>query len=661
MTTETSDSLNAEMDTAIAWFEGLKGASVQINHDCLDPLTGNLHMWAGKHGTLTGANPFGAALIAVGNKTKTFERDDFTVTAPAGAAPGEPALKPAYTGAEAVRLVNAPPLHAINSQTNPRRRRGLDLDSLRALADSILAHGLGNPILVRPLPAARVEETSDMDPRPAYEVIAGERRWRAAQLAELAEMPMFVRHMDDQAVLEMQLVENIEREDLDAMEEAEGFALLRDKLGYTVEQIAQRMGKGRGESYVRKRMKLLDLTPASREAMYDGTLQLSTGLLVSRMSEKDQVDAVKLIKSMERSLPGDRTEPAPYREVVRALFNKFHLVLDNAPFDIQDPGLVLTAGACSSCPKRTGANPDLFGDADHNAENQCTDSACWGEKKTAHVARAVADAKARGLTVMDESEAEKLLPSPYTRHVDGYEKLTDTAYIENEGTEQQREVTYADALRAQGRKAPKPTVVIHPHTGKVFEVIPEDVAEKLVPSVSDDAAPKGDRPPAHQAPERSDEHRALLDTHVRRALFYRLFESVRQRPRTLDDLRLAAIGLMCQTDDAHPHTEAFMGWSECVDADDPQEWLREKIDGLDADQLGQLITMAAMEQAVDWYNGHISSAAQEQAFFESHGLDILAVRDKVQEDLQRQQSQPQGGEAAAGDQEGSGEGEGDEA
>lgn len=639
MTTET---INAAVLT-VDELEALKGASVQIHYDATDMASNNLHMWAGKHGTLQGVNPFGAALIAVGKVTKVFDRDQFSVTAAPGAAPADGIVihGTVETTAHHVNLVEVHPLQAINSQTNPRRRRGLDVDSLRTMADSIATHGLMQPIVVRPLPASRVAETSSMDPRPAYELIAGERRWRAAQLAELAIMPMLVRDLSDEAVLELQLVENIEREDLDAMEEAEGFALLRDKLGYTVEQIAERMGKGRGPSYVRKRMKLLDLTPESRDAMYEGTLQLSTGLLVARYPAAVQAQAVKLIKSMERKLTNGGKEPAPFREVVRALFGKFNLRLDGAPFDRQDPGLVLTAGPCSTCPKRTGGSPDLFGEADDHADEACTDASCWADKKTAHVQRAMADAQARGLSVMDESEAAKLLPTPYASGLcmQGYEHTSATAYTETGNDGQEREVTYADALRAQGRKAPKPIIVIHPHTGKVFEVLPEAVAEKLVPADPEEDG-KAPRTPAQPVPATvvPPEHHALNNQHVRRALFYRLFDAVRTRPRTVEDLRLAAIGLLCQTDDAHIHTEAYMGWEESVDADDPQTYLREKIEALDADQLGQVITMAAIEQAVDWYTGHISTREQEAEFFTAQGIDILAVQAKVDEDLQRQQA-----------------------
>ncbi|MFN3494534.1 MAG: ParB/RepB/Spo0J family partition protein, partial [Hydrogenophaga sp.] len=590
--------------------QALIGSSVQIAHDCIDSMTEELHMWAGQYGTLKGTTPLGGVTVAMGKREKIFDLSQIRVVSGPSQAQAPTGTPAAAVG---VRLVSEAPLMAINSPTNPRKRRGLDMDSLRALADSIAAQGLVQPILVRPLPAARLEETAGMEPRPGFEIIAGERRWRAAQLAELPTMPMLVREMDDHAVLEVQLVENIEREDLDAMEEAEGFALLRDKLGYTVEQIAEKMGKGRGPSYVHKRMKLLDLSPASRDAMYDGTLQLSTGLLVSRLAEKDQAAALKLIKGMARKLPNGHMEPAPFREVVKAMFNKFNLLLGQAPFAIDDPGLVMTAGACTTCPKRTGANPDLFGEADQNAENQCTDSSCWAEKKTAHVARAVADAEARGLTVMDPAEAEKLLPSPHSGGwIQGYEKLSAQAYTVTGEDGKELVVTFEDALRAKGRKAPKPIVVVHPHTGKVFEVIPDAVAQQLLPVEleGEAAGSKRERLQVDTTPP-PEKHQALMSQHVRRALFHRVFDSVRNRPRTLEDLRLAAITAMCQAEDAHPHTEEFMGWGDANNADDAEAYLREKIEALDADQLGQVITMAAIEEAVDFYNGHIGTKEEE--------------------------------------------------
>ncbi|MCB4365434.1 ParB/RepB/Spo0J family partition protein [Hydrogenophaga taeniospiralis] len=652
MTTETQET------TTLTANDPAVGSTVQIRHDLTNEVDAP-HKSAGLHGVITGRDPLGGYMVKVGNQkpTRLFRADFIVTSAPSAeqldsANASTPSSATTAAEPEPIRLVNAHPLDAINSTTNPRRRRGLDLDSLRALADSILQHGLGNPILVRPLPAGRVVETSGMDPRPAYEVIAGERRWRAAQLAELSAMPMFVRHMDDRAVLEMQLVENIEREDLDPMEEAEGFALLRDELGYTVEQIAERMGKGRGTSYVRKRMKLLDLTPASREAMYDGVLQLSTGLAVAHYPAETQAKAVKIIKAMEATGTDGRRIPAPFRTVVLELYRKLNTLLKTAAFDTQDPGLVFNAGPCSTCPKRSQAAADLFAESRDAGDDSCLDTACWESKKAAHVQRVHADAKARGLEVIDGAEAAKLVPSPHSSYVMGYTPLTATAYTELGDDETMRVVTYEDALRAQGRKAPKPVIVINPHTNKAVEMIPDEVAQKLVPTEGDDEGdkpgPKG-APPPHAAPV-PEEHRALRHLDVRRALFYRLFDGVRNRPRTVEDLRLAAIAIMCQTEDAHPHVEAFMGWEEAVDADEPEEYLREKIGALDADQLGQLITMAAMEQALDWYTGNLYNVEQEAAFFEAQGIDVLAVRDKVLEDLERQQAAAGGGGSAEGDE-----------
>ena len=569
MTTEISDPIATTANDPEV------GSAVQIRHELVTD-DGAPDPAAGLHGTIAGRNPFCHFMIKIGSrKPASFARHAFIVTAAPTSQKDQNAPVWEYpqdmhvqapgisTENEAVRLVTVPPLQAINSPTNPRRRRGLDVDSLRALADSILAHGLGNPILVRPLPASRLEETAGMDPRPAYEVIAGERRWRAAQLAELPTMPMVVRHMDDQAVLEMQLVENIEREDLDPMEEAEGFQLLREKLGYTVEQIADKMGKGRGPSYVRKRMKLLDLTPESREAMYDGTLSLSTGIVVAKYPPERQAKAVQIIKAMETKGADGKPVPAPFRTVVLELYRKLNTIIKIAAFDTADPGLVLTAGPCSTCRKRTRADEDLFAEATDAGEDSCLDTACWESKTAAHVQRIHVDAKARGLQVIDGDEAVKVVPSPYSSHRQGYVPLEDYAYTEEGPDGKEREVTYADALRAQGRKAPKPVVLINPHTAKAEEVIPVAVAEKLLPQQVQQARSDRVQQAKVQAQQEEDatppEWRAMKDPAVRRAALLRAFDVIASRDRTIDDLRLMALNAW----ECEPElTEQWLGWTD---------------------------------------------------------------------------------------------------
>ena len=124
-------------------------------------------------------------------------------------------------------------------------------ESLSELADSIKSRGLVQPILVRPLPRPNPTESQ------RYEIIAGERRWRAAQMAGLTEVPVIVRQADDRAVLEMALIENLQRENLIAIEEAQGYAQLIGQFQLTQEEAAHKVGKSRAA--VANSIRLLEL------------------------------------------------------------------------------------------------------------------------------------------------------------------------------------------------------------------------------------------------------------------------------------------------------------------------------------------------------------------------------------------------------------------
>jgi ParB/RepB/Spo0J family partition protein len=619
----------------------LIGRNVRIKADAKDMGTDNLHMCAGMYGTVAKLTPFGAFMVTVGRKTKQFDRDDFDLVPDAGETHTE--VQPAAGAIIHTTLVEAPPAHAINSPTNPRKRRGLDIDSLTQLAASLRAHGFVQPITVRPLPAHRLEETAHMNPRPAYEVVAGERRWRASVLGELQVMPMLVRELTDEAVLELQLVENIEREDLDAMEEAEGFALLRDKLGYTVDQIAERIGKGKGASYVRKTMKLLELTPESREAMYDGHLGRSTGLLVARYPAERQAAVVAYIKS--QAITGvNGIEPAPFRGLAPALHARFNTDLAKAAFDINDPVLVMEAGACTSCPKRTGQAQDLFGEADRATPSSCTDESCFASKKVAHIQRIHVQAKADGMEVIDGDLALKLLPSPFGSYVSGYTLLTDVVdTIEVDGGED-REVTLEDALRKMGRKAPKPMVLVNPHTGAAIKLLPDEVANKFMPEPEPNplvARKGGSSQQGGHVDTSPPEEVAWRDSQVRRAALIRTFDVIRNRERTIEEMRLIARALL---NEEQPAVEEYLGWSTWLEELDHQEEIyafhREKIEAMNADEVGQLIAMCAMEIATTTW----IFPEKPHDLLSAYGIDLVAVQDKVAEDLARQQ------EAEASDQ-----------
>ncbi len=154
----------------------------------------------------------------------------------------------------------------------PRRR--FEPEALAELTESVRTHGILQPILVRPLPEGR------------YEIVAGERRWRAAQAAGLHEIPVTVRDLDDRTTFEIALIENIQRADLNAIEEAEGFVRLVEEHGYTPDKVAAAVGKS--ASHVRNIMRLLELPDDIRQMVIDG--RLSMGHARTIISHYDSID-----------------------------------------------------------------------------------------------------------------------------------------------------------------------------------------------------------------------------------------------------------------------------------------------------------------------------------------------------------------------------------
>ncbi|MGI9046365.1 MAG: ParB/RepB/Spo0J family partition protein [Burkholderiales bacterium] len=140
----------------------------------------------------------------------------------------------------------------------PRTR--MDDESLTDLADSIKAQGVMQPILVRPIEGSR------------YEIIAGERRWRAARLAGLTEVPTVTRIVADNAALAMALIENIQREDLNPLEEAAGIQRLIGEFGMTHQEASEAVGRSR--SAVSNMLRLLALTPAVQKLLAEGKLDM---------------------------------------------------------------------------------------------------------------------------------------------------------------------------------------------------------------------------------------------------------------------------------------------------------------------------------------------------------------------------------------------------
>jgi ParB family transcriptional regulator, chromosome partitioning protein len=154
---------------------------------------------------------------------------------------------------------------------------------LQELADSIRKQGLMQPIVVRPLPGQEGR----------YEIIAGERRWRAAQLAGLAEVPVVVRDVSDQAALAMALIENIQREDLNALEQAKGLERLSSEFGFTHQEIAEAVGRSRVA--VTNLLRLLHLSPFVQQLLADGKLDMGHARALLALTGSLQEDAARRI------------------------------------------------------------------------------------------------------------------------------------------------------------------------------------------------------------------------------------------------------------------------------------------------------------------------------------------------------------------------------
>lgn len=214
-------------------------------------------------------------------------------------------------------------------------RKDFDEAAISELADSIAQHGLIQPIVVRPTTDGR------------YSIIAGERRWRACRLAGLNEVPVIVKDADEQTLMEIALIENLQREDLNAVEEALGYRSLIDGYGLTQDEVAKRMGKSR--SAVTNALRLLSLNETELEALRRGTI--SAGHARALLSCEDNEIRSKMLlaaadgasvrelekmsaaaKKSKKSKTKENTEkPTFYSEVELSLKNELHRKVSITP------------------------------------------------------------------------------------------------------------------------------------------------------------------------------------------------------------------------------------------------------------------------------------------------------------------------------------------
>jgi len=194
-------------------------------------------------------------------------------------------------------------------------RRDFDPEALQELADSIRSQGIIQPIIARPLTKGD------------YEIIAGERRWRAAQLAGQMSVPVIVRDLSDDAALAIGLIENLQRENLNVIEEAMAFQRLIKEFGMTHEQVGEVVGK-KSRSAVSNTIRLLNLHHEVRTMLERGDLEMGHGRALLALSDEQQSSLARIVITKEMSV----------RETERLVKNTLANKADKAP-EVMDPNL----------------------------------------------------------------------------------------------------------------------------------------------------------------------------------------------------------------------------------------------------------------------------------------------------------------------------------
>jgi ParB/RepB/Spo0J family partition protein len=328
-----------------------------------------------------------------------------------------------------------------------------------------------------------------------FEIIAGERRFLGAKMAGLAEVIVDVRQATDEQVLEIQLIENLQREGLHELAEAEGYEALQEQFGHSAQEIADQVGKSK--AYVYARMKLLALCKDARKAFYEGKLNSSTALLLARIPvESVQKEALKTI-TRERY-----DGVMSVREAQELIHREYMTRLSDAGFPTEDAELVPAAGVCSACPKRTGNQPELFDDI--KGADVCTDPVCFKAKREAFAARTIAQAKETGQKVISGKEAKKIAPyGADSNNLQGYKPLDYKPY-EDPKNRTARQLLGKDY---------QPTLLHDPDTGKLVKVAPEADIKKALK----DAGVKA--PSGNSNPQSAAEKKAKLEKKFRAALY----------------------------------------------------------------------------------------------------------------------------------------------
>ena len=492
------------------------------------------------------------------------------------------------------------------SPTNPRK--SFPETELQELAESIKQLGVMQPILVRPLPAETKARAAPLADRAALEIVAGERRWRASRLAGMTDVPILLRHLDDRTVICMQVVENLQREGLNAIDEAQGFEQLQEQ-GMNAQAIADQVGKSK--AYIYAKLKLLALCEEGRALVRAGKLSESVALLVARIPVPDLQR-----KAIERVVTPDwEGEQMSYRSAARLIRDDYTHRLSRAPFDIHDERLHPIATSCEQCRDRLGNQPDTTPDL----ADVCTDNVCYQQKLSAHKTAVLTSARADGRTIIAGQAAKQVKPFASASCHNGYVGLSEKCY-ELEGYP-----TYRELLdKVPG--AVEVAVLDYPGAEAAEEIVVRADLSKALRAQGISLTHRA----GHDDTERKKAEEALeAENRYRR----RLFDEIRQQPAlmlTTPDLVMLAEMLLHRLWEEHRYAVAQIWYPECK-RKESVERLEERLSNMDDTELTLLlrdILLATELKANPYMND--SAPTRMLTLAERIGIDPERIRREQQ-------------------------------
>ena len=365
----------------------------------------------------------------------------------------------------------------IPSPTNPRKY--FNEARLKELAESIKKVGIIQAITLRKVEGTKNPPSGGRGAG-LYEIVCGERRYRASKLAGLKTIPADIRDLTDEAVQELQFIENIEREDVHPMDEAVTFKAMQESKTriWLLEDIAGKINKP--VTYVVHRLQLNQLIPALQKEFWDEKFLIGHAILFARLTEDDQKECLKNTKHGGYYGTVHETQDYIERNIMRQL--------SAAPFKLDDGTLEVKCGAgnCINCFKRSGGNTLLFSDI--KKDDRCFDKVCFQQKKEAWLIREVKEILETGseILLVDYGYNGAKVPAEITKLSKQY-KIRILSYQQNEvQTHQQNGYAPFKALFVSGSDMAKYKTVYKKVAGKAAVAAKAAAGEKITASDIDE-------------------------------------------------------------------------------------------------------------------------------------------------------------------------------